>query len=84
MEAAAQLKAVIGGKHPVHRLADDPLIDQLQAQRGGMDAPCTGHAALWWDRQEWTAALSSPEGLKAFAIFLEDERAFIDHSRSAF
>lgn len=46
MEAAAQLKAVIGGKHPVHRLADDPLIDQLQVQHGGMDAPCTGHAAL--------------------------------------
>jgi uncharacterized protein (TIGR02118 family) len=68
----------------VHRLADDPLIDQLRARRGGMDAPFTGHAELWWDRQELTAALGSPEGMKAFETFLEDERTFIDHARSAY
>jgi uncharacterized protein (TIGR02118 family) len=67
----------------VHMLAD-PLIDQLRARRGGMDTPFTGHAEVWWDRQELTAALGSPEGLKAFETFLEDERAFIDYAQSAF
>jgi uncharacterized protein (TIGR02118 family) len=67
----------------VHMLAD-PLVDHLRAPRGGMDAPFTGHAEVWWDRQEWTAALGSPEGLQASAIILEDERAFVDFSRSAF
>jgi hypothetical protein len=40
----------------VHMLAE-PLIDQLQTPRGGMDAPCTGHPELWGDRQELMAAL---------------------------
>jgi uncharacterized protein (TIGR02118 family) len=67
----------------VHRLPD-PLADQLSATRGGMDAPFTGHAEVWWDRQEWAAALESPEGLQAAAAMLEDERAFVDFARSAF
>jgi hypothetical protein len=49
-----------------------------------MDAPFTGHAEVWWDRQEWAAALTPPEGLQASATILEDERAFVDVSRSAF
>jgi uncharacterized protein (TIGR02118 family) len=62
----------------VHRLADDVLIEQLRTRCGGMEAPFTGHAEVWWDRQELTAALGSPEGLKAFETFAEDERAFIE------
>lgn len=68
----------------VHRLADEPLIEHLRAQRGEMDVPFTGHAEAWWDRQELTAAMGSPEGLQAFETFAEDERTFIDHSRSAY
>ena len=68
----------------VHRLADDPLIERLRAQRGGMDASFTGHAEAWFDRQELTAALSAPEGLKAFETFVEDERTFIAHARSSY
>ena len=68
----------------MHRLADEPLIERLRAQRGGMDTPFTGHAEVWWDSQEWTAALGSPEGLQASATILEDERAFVDFSQSAF
>ncbi len=67
----------------VHMLAD-PFMDQLRVRRGGMDTPFTGHAELWWDRQELIAVLGSPEGMKAAEILLEDERAFIDHARSAF
>jgi uncharacterized protein (TIGR02118 family) len=67
----------------VHMLAD-PLTDHFRAQRGSMDAAFTGHAEVWWDRQEWAAALTSPEGLRASATILEDERAFVDFSRSAF
>ncbi len=66
----------------VHRL-DDPLIDQLRSSRGPMEEPYTGHAELWFDRQELMAALSSPEGIKGFEAFLADERVFIDFSRSA-
>jgi EthD domain len=69
---------------PVHRLADDSLIEQLRTRRGGMDVPFTGHAEVWFDRQELMTALGSPEGMKAFETFAEDERTFIDHSRSAY
>jgi uncharacterized protein (TIGR02118 family) len=77
---AARLRRYLQG----HRLADDPLIERLRTRRGGMDAPFTGHAEGWWDRQELTAALGTPEGRKAFETFEEDERTFIDHARSAY
>jgi hypothetical protein len=66
----------------VHRL-DDPLIDQLRSSRGPMEEPYTGHAELWFDRQELMTALSSPEGIKGVEAFLAGERVFIDFSRSA-
>jgi hypothetical protein len=66
----------------VHRL-DDPVVDQLRTSRGTMEEPYTGHAELWFDRQELMAALSSPEGIKGFEAFLADERMFVDFSRSA-
>ena len=44
----------------------------------------TNHTEGWFDRQELMAALGSPEGVKAFDTFLEDERVFIDHAQSAY
>ena len=61
---------------------DDGLNDALRASRGGPEA-YDGIAELWWEsREDLEAAMASPEGAKAAAILLEDERRFIDLPRS--
>jgi uncharacterized protein (TIGR02118 family) len=61
---------------------DDPVNDALRASRGGPEA-YDGIAELWWDSLEDLAAvLGTPEGQRAAAILLEDEKKFIDLSRS--
>jgi len=59
-----------------------PLQDALRASRGGPDA-FDGVAELWWDSQEdLEAVLRDPDGQRAAAELLEDERRFIDLARS--
>ena len=59
-----------------------PLNAALRESRGGPEA-YDGIAELWWDSFEALAAvLETPEGQRAGAILLEDERRFIDLSRS--
>jgi uncharacterized protein (TIGR02118 family) len=61
---------------------EDPLNDALRASRGAPE-PYDGIAELWWrSREELEAAFRSPQGQKAAALLLEDERKFIDHPRS--
>ena len=61
----------------------DPLYDGLRTARTGMHAPFDGIASVWFDsREDLVAATTSPEGRKAGALLLEDERRFIDLSRS--
>jgi uncharacterized protein (TIGR02118 family) len=56
--------------------------DMLTASRGA-PGPFDGIAELWFDSDEaLVAASSTPEGLAAGKILLEDERRFIDHDRS--
>ena len=61
---------------------DDPLNDAIRESRGAMEA-YDGVADLWWDNEE---DLASPgeteEGQAASAELLEDEKNFIDFSRS--
>ena len=92
-EELLQALSTPAGQHASEELREDEhhFIDFAHSAmcfamevRGGMDAPFTGHAEAWWDRQELTAALSAPEGLQAFETFAEDERTFIDHTRSAY
>jgi uncharacterized protein (TIGR02118 family) len=55
------------------------------AIRAGRQAPeqYDGVAELWWESvDELVAAMSSPEGQEAGLELLEDERKFIDLSRS--
>ena len=66
----------------VHRYEDE-IDGTLRKPRGTQEEPFTGHAELWWERSELTAAGNTPEGRKAFAAALEDEKNFIDFSRSA-
>jgi len=66
----------------VHRL-DDPLNEAFRASRTALE-PFDGVAELWWkDRQDLDMAFATPEGQRAGEELLEDERRFIDFSRSS-
>ena len=63
---------------------DDELNEQLRATRGGPP----GYAGLteaWFDRYDLVKIFGDPasEGAKAFNLFLEDEKRFIDFTRSS-
>ena len=59
-----------------------PLNEGLRASRG-MQPEYDGIAEVWFDSEEaLIQGMSSPEGEKLGAALLEDERNFIDHSRS--
>jgi uncharacterized protein (TIGR02118 family) len=62
---------------------DDPINELLQEPRGTAE-PYDGVAELWWNHEDEVAqALGGPEGLKAAEELLEDEKKFIDFSRSS-
>jgi uncharacterized protein (TIGR02118 family) len=62
---------------------DDTLNDQLRATRGG-PPPYAGLTEAWFDRSDLETMLADPEseGSKGFAAFLDDEKRFIDFTRS--
>ncbi|HYV56944.1 MAG TPA: EthD domain-containing protein [Candidatus Nitrosopolaris sp.] len=61
---------------------DDTLNAALQGTRGGPE-PYDGVAELWWNsRDDLAAAIATPEGQRAGAALLEDERRFIDLTQS--
>lgn len=65
-----------------------PFGDQLAQQRlqqGRGTLPCDfdGYAELWWDDMpSHLAARATEEGLRALQELIEDERRFVDLSRS--
>jgi uncharacterized protein (TIGR02118 family) len=62
--------------------ADHPLNETLRQSRGAPEG-FDGIAELWWDSiDELLAAVTSPEGGRAGAELLEDERRFIDLANS--
>jgi uncharacterized protein (TIGR02118 family) len=66
----------------VHTL-DDPMNQAIRESRGLQD-PYDGVAELWWDnKEEAFEASATPEGQAAASELLEDERQFIDFSRSS-
>lgn len=66
----------------VHTL-DSPLNEAVRRSRDAAE-PYDGVAELWWDRiEDLAGATATPEGQKAARELLEDERKFIDLSRSA-
>ena len=64
----------------VHRFPH-PLEAALREQRGTEVEPYLGHAEGWRDRA--AQGISTPEGEAASARAIEDERKFIDFSRSS-
>ena len=80
LQHAAALRAV---RYVQAHTIDHPLADAVRASRAEIE-PYDGVAEFCWkDRQDLAAALVSPEGKTATAELLEDERHFIDHSRSS-
>ena len=66
----------------LHRI-ETPFNDALHASRDALE-PFDGVAELWWDDLDaLTAGASSPDGIIASQTLLEDERRFIDLTRSS-
>jgi len=64
-----------------HTLLGD-AADSLRATRGGPPG-YDGVAELWWaSEDDVAAALSTPAGIEAGRVLLEDERKFIDLANS--
>ncbi len=63
----------------MHRFEDE-IEAGLRAARGTVVEPYTGHAELWFDRNETGGA--APERAEAARRAEEDERTFIDFARS--
>lgn len=62
---------------------DSPLNENLKKSRGLSDE-YDGIAEIWWQSEEdFVAAISSPEGQKLRAMFIEDEAKFINMSASS-
>ncbi len=62
---------------------EDPLVDALRTAHAGMEEPFDGIASVWFDsRDDLIVATTSDEGRNAGALLLEDERRFIDLTRS--
>ena len=67
--------------HQLHTV-DDAINEPIRASRGGPPAD-DGVAELWWDSLETLGAPGATEaGRAAGAELLEDEKKFIDLSRS--
>lgn len=61
---------------------DTPMNAGVASVRGGLDA-YDGIMEGWWDSEEQAmSALTTSQGVQAMAELLEDEKRFIDHSRS--
>ena len=62
---------------------DSPLNEAMRASRGSDPNIFDGVAELWWDNAEaFGAGASTPEGRQAARELYEDEKRFIDFSRS--
>lgn len=62
---------------------DSPLNENIKKSRGTSEA-YDGVGEIWWQSEEdFFAAISSPEGQKLRAMFVEDEARFVDLSASS-
>jgi uncharacterized protein (TIGR02118 family) len=77
------LREAIGAVRYVQsHTGSDDMNDGLRASRD-LEEPYDGITEIWWDsREAFEAALSTPEGIEAGRALLEDEKRFIDFSRS--
>ena len=80
MKHAADMRAK---KYVQSLTVDTPLNEGLRNSRG-MLPEYDGVAEVWFESEEdLMAGMDSPEGQKLGAALLEDEKSFIDHSKSS-
>ena len=80
MENASAMRAK---KYVQSLTLDTPLNEGLRASRD-MQAEYDGVAEVWFEsEQDLVEGMSSPEGKKLGEALLEDEKNFIDHSKSS-
>ncbi|MBB5045345.1 uncharacterized protein (TIGR02118 family) [Rhodopseudomonas rhenobacensis] len=64
-------------------LPDPAAQEQIRASRALLEVDFDGSAELWWDSlADHSAARTTAEGAAALRALLEDERRFVDFSRS--
>ena len=79
MEHASAMRAK---KYVQSLTLDTPVNAELRKSRGMLEE-FDGVAEVWFESEEdMLAGMSSPEGQKLGAYLHEDEKTFIDHSRS--
>lgn len=65
-------------------MLNDPLGETFREPRTGMLEPYDGHEDIWWeDRDQLVQMLRSDKGKSAMNAVIEDEKQFIDSSRSS-
>ena len=76
-------QAMRAKKYVQSHTLDTPLNEGLRTSRG-MKPEYDGVAEVWFDSEkELLEGMSSPEGQKLGVELLEDEKNFIDHSKSS-
>lgn len=80
----AGFAATLGIKRYVQAHATAPELGAALRSRRGTSEPFDGVAEIWYeDLAHCTAAGATPEGRAALGALIEDERRFIDFSRSS-
>jgi len=62
-------------------MIDTDLIDLVTGPRVPMEESFLGHVDLWYDRLDLMGAATTPEGLKANEVLVQDEAKFVDSKR---
>lgn len=79
-----EVSSTLGIRRNVHnRTTTTSLDERIRANRGAPQDEFDGVAESWFDSLEaLTAAISTEEGRRAAARLTEDEKRFVDFSRS--
>ena len=77
------LKALGASRYVQIHTLDDPINELLKASRGITEEPYDGIVVIAGDREKMINAMSTEKGQRAMAELIEEEKNFIDHSRSA-
>jgi EthD domain len=81
--ARKHLKALGASRYVQVHTVDDPINELLKASRGITEEPYDGIVVVTGDREKVIKAMSTDKGHRAMAELIEDEKNFIDFSRSA-
>jgi hypothetical protein len=81
--AKKHLKALGASRYVQVHTVDDPMNELLMASRGITEQPYDGIVVIAGEREKMTKAMGTEKGQQAMAALLDDEKNFIDFSRSA-